>query len=59
MELPNPSRVGTILNTDRKFGFITIDWEGDPTITLQIHDGTTGSVHVEQAVRLSELVPAS
>ena len=56
-ELANPARIGAILNTDRKFGFITIDWTADPTITLQIHDGTTGSVHVEQVIQRSELAP--
>ena len=56
-ELPNPARIGTVLNTDRKFGFITIDWTEDPTIRLQLHDGISGAIHVEQVVRLSELAP--
>ena len=58
-EWPNPARIGTILNTDRKFGSITIEWAADPTIHLRIHDGTTGSVHLEHPVRLSELRPAA
>jgi alkaline phosphatase D len=54
---PNAARIGTVLNTDRKFGFITIEWGSDPIIHLQIHDGASGSIHLDHAVRLSELVP--
>jgi alkaline phosphatase D len=55
---PNPARIGTVLNTDRKFGFITIEWGADPVIRLQIHDGASGTVHLEHAVHLSELAPS-
>jgi alkaline phosphatase D len=58
-EWPNPARIGTILNTDRKFGFIAIEWESDPVVRLQIHDGASGTIHLDHAVRLSELVPSA
>jgi len=59
LTLPNPLRIGEVLNNDRKFGFITIDWsQVDPVIHLQIRNGANeNSIHVEQVVRLSELRP--
>ncbi len=56
---PNPERIGTILNSDRKFGFIEIEWGPDPTIHLEIHDGATGAIHLDHPVRVSELAPAT
>lgn len=52
----NPDRVGELLNSDRKFGTILIDWAApDPEIHLRIHDG--GRIFLDQVVRLSELRP--
>jgi alkaline phosphatase D len=56
-EWPNPARIGTILNSDRKFGSITIEWSADPAIHLRLHDGASGSIHLEHVVHLSELAP--
>ncbi|HET7727664.1 MAG TPA: alkaline phosphatase D family protein [Candidatus Limnocylindrales bacterium] len=57
-ELPNPSRIGPILNTDRKFGSVVIEWDEDPVIRLQLHDAAAGALHLDHVVRLSQLQPA-
>ena len=52
----NPNRVGTLLNSDRKFGIIEIDWStSDPEIHLQIRDGAR--MHLDHTVPLSRLQP--
>jgi alkaline phosphatase D len=52
----NPDRVGELLNTDRKYGTVEIDWERpDPEVHLRIHHGR--EVFLDQIVRLSELQP--
>ena len=54
----NPSRIGELLNSNRKFGVVEIDWSSaDPEIHLEIHDGA--QLHVDHIVRLSELQPLS
>lgn len=57
-ELPNPDRVGSILNTTRKFGFIRIEWAPVPVIRLQLYDAMEQRLHLDHAVELSELEPA-
>jgi alkaline phosphatase D len=55
-EWDNPDRIGEVLNTDRKYGTVEVDWErADPEIHLRIHDGR--SVFLDHVVRLSELQP--
>ncbi len=50
----NPNRIGQLLNSDRKFGIVEIDWgPQDPEIHLQIRDGAR--IHLDHVVRLSEL----
>lgn len=52
----NADRVGDLLNSDRKFGTIEVDWTlPDPEIHLRIHDGSR--IHLDHVVRLSELQP--
>lgn len=54
----NPNRIGELLNSNRKFGIIDIDWSTpDPTIHLEIYDGLHR--HLDHVVRLSELQPAA
>ena len=54
----NPNRIGELLNSNRKFGIVEIDWSTpDPTIHLEIYDGLRK--HVDHVVRLSELQPAA
>ena len=52
----NPDRVGGLLNSNRKFGTVEIDWsKDDPEIHLRIHDGQ--AVFLDHVVRRSELQP--
>ena len=52
----NPNRIGELLNSNRKYGMVEIDWAlPDPEIHLEIYDGRDLFVH--HVVRLSELQP--
>ena len=52
----NPNRVGELLNTNRKYGMVEVDWgQSDPEIHLEIWDGR--SLFLEHVVPLSVLQP--
>jgi len=50
---PNHNRVGDACS-DFHFGMLDINWTGNPTVTLRIHD-MTGRARVRKSVRLSDL----
>lgn len=38
------------------FGMIEVEWDTDPTVKLQVRDGTTGSVKLQSRLKLSSCV---